>query len=248
MSAYYDVRGGPFLMLKSNVNAFFDLAQKVMGDYSDGFFDALPIHEPASPFTAFEARFNGEVGDTFTAKVHRFMAEVGVLLEQPVEVLIRQDTPDDDRDEYSVAGPTKVSIHLETYKGVMKRALKELSIVPLSHRTARFNDLMANLSSPETVAAHAAEKVPLHHYFEELDKGAILLACRLREDGDHDVMGSLNLDAISQEGDEYANWKLTAFLKSHADMDHFAKVHAVPDVLTSSENEANPAPAIQKPN
>lgn len=134
-------------MLKSNAEAFLQLADEVLEDDADGFFNPR-IDSTLSPeITSFEACFNGEVGDSFTSKVHEFMDKAGALLVQPVTVLIREDTSADDRDDYVVAGPTAALIQEETIRGTMQRAAKALCTIPEALRTQELDELIANLSN-----------------------------------------------------------------------------------------------------
>lgn len=243
MAAHYDVIGSPFIVKLENEGAFYAIANKELGDHADNFFYHSPdFPGDASGCRTYKACFNDEVGESFPTAVHKFMKEVGILLEQAVTVLIREDTPEDDRDQYAVAGPTELSIINETQKGSMMRAAKELIRVPEEQRTPQLRRLIAKLSSPNATPENTPLDTTPEHYLERIDEGTVLIACQQREDGDYDVIGSLKLEVILANGLEYATEKVRKFLAMHDEAEHFANVHIVPDVLTLADS-ATPAPA-----
>ena len=240
---------------KTNEKQFRLFVERIFEDY----FDSSMLEENGSDEDGnlhFQFDYSAEVGDSFPDRVDSFAKASGKYLVKPVEFELREETMSDERDEYFYAGPDedstvdfKVMCHARRAKEALLPVV-EVGGMPGTALHAAMKGLEAVMAIAGGQAEIDSRNVLIVTQFGELysqggpgtlvissEHQGILVAGRMRDDGNADVLGSLNLDTLENLATPEAKALFENFVQAYSPYGVFQFVDAVPDLLTFRPNE-----------
>ncbi|WP_371436327.1 hypothetical protein [Polaromonas sp.] len=243
MSSYIEVTASSILVARKDLNSFYAAAKTALDDYFEGFFEEEHDTAPDDDeFVELSVDSYRDVGDSYPGRIHDMAKAIGPFLVEPVTFRIRTESMSDDRDEFAVAGPTVEAIAKEAETTAIVAALDALKYIPVASTSVQLRSILNDLEGllagqllVETVDVHQTSFGPVSirpgALFASSAEGSMLIACARREDGDGQVIGSINLDYLAVLEIEKARRHLSAFLTMHREADAFALVESVPESL-----------------
>ena len=240
---------------KAQDKAFLRAAKDCFQDYfSRSVFEDNGSDEDGNRL--FQIDYNGEVGDSFPGRVNDFAREAGQYLIKPAEFELREDTMSDERDEYFYAGPDedstvafKVMCHARRAQEALQPVV-EVGGMPGTALHAAMKGLEAVMAIAGGQAEIDSRNVLIVTQFGELysqggpgtlvissEHQGILVAGRMRDDGNADVLGSLNLDTLENLATAEAKALFENFVLAYSPYGVFQFVETVPELLTFKPDE-----------
>lgn len=209
--------------------------------------DSLELVGEADDVLEYDFCMTGDVvGDSFQDRIERVAVGIGPLLIEPCLLTVRTESMSDERDSHFYAGATQEAIDQLRVKTLSMEAIDSLSqLKGCQHpAAAALENVLAGVEAIRDGAMQKATLDPVvhHTHFGEIrlpagkdfilkSSGHILVAASLREDGDADVVGSLDLDYLAFMDPDKASAARASFLQMHQDLGVFAIVETITDVL-----------------
>lgn len=256
MSQYISLTSSPIQILRENEEKFLAMVKKHLETYHRD--ESIELIGGGDGTLEYMFDLTADVGDSFSERIEALADELSPLLLEPCYFQIRTESMSDDRDTniYAAATPEAAAgfqLHMQlTEIQYTLRALQSCNhpaAGPIIDIRSQVDELIAATKTKADLPAvvHSLPfgdiRVRAGQSFILNSSGHMLVAGVLREDGDADVVGSINMDYLAFMPPRNAQAFFNAFMHIHDQADVIAIMESTPDVIQiQSEADTQSAP------